>query len=260
MQSGVAGIHGGVQAVSRTLAKVASLSGGDDGAVASTRLLARIDKQKFLTAVSRAAREEGAWIDDISEIAYAKYIIGTGQESVVYPSREPGYVVKINNFRLIDSERSPEDFFDGIRAYNELNPALRLDVIGFAENEAGDVCAVIRQTHVRARRHATQREIDECLKKFGFSVGRDRISGRITHSSEIVTITDAETRNVLVGDDGNLYFVDLIVDRNKGSAIAWKNVDGEVMRRATLTLDQLRACAAGSPEMQALVERIERGR
>jgi len=156
-------------------------------------------------------------MEDVSGIADTRHVIGRGQESVVFLSRGGASVIKLNRFTLVDSEYTPFHFFEGIKAYNELRPDTRLDIIGFPENEAGDVCAVMRQPYVRARRNATQKEIDAFLETNGdFATGRDGMGGRIVHKSPKYTIHDAEPRNVLVGIDGGLFFIDLIVQKNHG--------------------------------------------
>ena len=213
----VVGTREETPAVNRTLEQVAAYAGGNDGAGGTAQTLARLDKPAFAALLGYAAKQEGSFIGDLSKVADTGRIIGKGNESIVHPSREPGYVIKVNNFKLIDSEHSPLDFFEGIKAYNEFSPSTRLDIIGFTENDAGDVFAVMRQKHVAASRHATQPEIDAYLSKNGgFTVGRDRSQGnRIVHTSEDFTVLDAEPRNVLVGEDGELYFVDLIISRNR---------------------------------------------
>jgi hypothetical protein len=158
------------------------------------------------------APQTGSWVGDVSRIADTSLVIGRGQESVVYLSWDGRSVIKVNNLMLIDAEHSPLDFFNGIKVYNELRPDTRLDVIGFTENDVGNVCAVLSQPYVRALRMTTQPEIDRHLKECGFAVSRNQ-DGRIVHMSADFTILDAEPRNVLVGKDGELYFVDLIVSK-----------------------------------------------
>ena len=209
-------------AVNRTLEQVAAYAGGNDGAGGPARSLARLDKQGFTALLGYAAKQEGSFIGDLSKVADVRRVVGRGQESVVHPSREPGYVIKVNNFKLIDAEHSPLDFFDGIKAYNEFMPSLRLDVLGFTENDAGDVFAVMRQKHIPASRHATQAEITKYFEERGFSVGRDAENGgRIAYRSADYTILDAEPRNVFVGKDGELYPIDLIVQRTDGGTAAF---------------------------------------
>jgi hypothetical protein len=94
-------------------------------------------------------------------------------------------------------------------------------ITGFTENSLGEVSVVLEQSYVRAEREAAQEEIDDYLESNGFreTTLSDGMPGWTNGEYEI---WDAEPRNVLVDRDGNLYFIDTVVnsrrqDVNSGS-------------------------------------------
>ena len=79
--------------------------------------------------------------------------------------------------------------------------------MGFAENRDGKVCAVLRQPYIISSREATEDEISNELHKLGF---KRQMDGEY-YTNDVHDIFDASPNNVLVGIDGNLYFIDTII-------------------------------------------------
>ena len=80
-------------------------------------------------------------------------------------------------------------------------------MIGFAENSDGKVCAVLVQPFIAEARLATKKEINDELVRLGFlpeDNGEYYTNGQ--HD-----IFDMQPNNVLVDDDGYLYFIDTII-------------------------------------------------
>ena len=80
-------------------------------------------------------------------------------------------------------------------------------MIGFAENSDGNVCAVLVQQFVRDARLATKQEIHDEFIRLGF---HPEDNGEYFTNGQH-DIFDAVDGNVLVGSDGNLYFIDTII-------------------------------------------------
>ena len=139
----------------------------------------------------------------------SKDFIGTysdrGSENEVYASLDSRYVYKLNDFRYSDDNLTP--FFERIHEHNQLFPDCAYEFLGFAENRDGKVCAVLRQPFILSQREATQQEIDKELENLGFSKELD--GGYYTNGN--YDIFDAVPNNVLMGDDGHLYFIDTII-------------------------------------------------
>ena len=141
--------------------------------------------------LERFARDRGYWIEDINTI---------GINTTVY---------KLNDFRYSDDNLS--QFFERIRIHNIYFPDCSYKLIGFAYNKAEKVCAVLSQPFIVAMREATEPEIEEELNKMGFS---SELDGEF-FSNGNYDIFDALPNNVLVGNDGHLYFIDTIIYKSQ---------------------------------------------
>jgi hypothetical protein len=97
-------------------------------------------------------------------------------------------------------------FFERISIHNQLFPDCAYSFIGFAENRDGKTCAVLYQPFILAQREATQQEINEEMQRLGF---HKELDGYFTNGE--YDIFDAVPNNVLMGDDGKLYFIDTII-------------------------------------------------
>ena len=131
-----------------------------------------------------------------------------GSENEVYLSKDNDVVYKLNDFRYSDDNLTP--FFDRIKAHNTYFPDCAYTLIGFAKNRDGKTCAVLSQPYIISGREATEDEIREELIRLGFIPQMD---GEY-YTNGIHDIFDASPNNVLVGIDGNLYFIDTIIYRS----------------------------------------------
>ena len=132
-----------------------------------------------------------------------------GSENEVYLSPKENIVYKLNDFRYSDDNLSP--FFERIKAHNEYFPDCAYTMIGMAENRDGKVCAVVSQPYIITAREATEEEISKELQRLGFQPLMDNEY----YSNGIHDIFDASPNNVLVGIDGNLYFIDTIIYKSE---------------------------------------------
>ena len=135
--------------------------------------------------LERFARDRGYWIEDINTIGI------------------------FSDFRYSDDNLS--QFFERIRIHNIYFPDCSYKLIGFAYNKAEKVCAVLSQPFIVAMREATEPEIEEELNKMGFS---SELDGDF-FSNGNYDIFDALPNNVLVGNDGHLYFIDTIIYKSQ---------------------------------------------
>lgn len=132
-----------------------------------------------------------------------------GSENEVYLSPKENIVYKLNDFRYSDDNLSP--FFERIKAHNEYFPDCAYTMIGMAENRDGKVCAVLSQPYIITAREATEEEFSKELQRLGFQPLMDNEY----YSNGIHDIFDASPNNVLVGIDGNLYFIDTIIYKSE---------------------------------------------
>ena len=98
-------------------------------------------------------------------------------------------------------------FFERIKAHNSYFPDCSYCLVGFAENRDGNVCAVLVQPFIAEARLATEQEIHDEFIRLGFH--SEDNGGYYTNNQH--DIFDAVDGNVLVDDDGHLYFIDTII-------------------------------------------------
>lgn len=154
-----------------------------------------------IARIAEWAKANGCWL--------SKETLGNyedrGSENEVYLSSKENVVYKLNDFRYSDDNLFP--FFERIKAHNEYFPDCAYTMIGFAENMSNKICAVLQQPFIIAAREALEEEISEELLRLGF---KPQMDGEY-YSNGIHDIFDATPNNVLVGIDGNLYFIDTII-------------------------------------------------
>ena len=148
------------------------------------------------------AKENDCWIENPESLGVFS---DRGSENEVYMAYNGIHVYKLNDFRYSDDNLTP--FFERIPAHNQYFPDCAYNFIGFSQNRDGKVCAVLRQQLVVNAREATPEEIKAEFERIGFYA---EDNGEY-FTNGIHDIFDAVPNNVLVGDDGNYYFIDTII-------------------------------------------------
>lgn len=167
------------------------------------------DKKSLLRDVVERSKKTGVWIPDISGIV--DKVIGYGQENDVFLSVDGMHVVKLNNFALVPAEATSfEGFVHRLLTHNKLFPECAYTILGYTYNADHEPCAILRQPFIKACRYATDEEIDTFLEDKGYTVDMDDIwfDGRYE-------ISDVKSSNVLVDHNGNLHFIDAVVNDTK---------------------------------------------
>lgn len=154
-----------------------------------------------IAQLGKWAKSHGCWLDVKQLGSYED----RGSENEVYLSSVENCVYKLNDFRYTDDNLTP--FFERIKAHNDYFPYCAYSLMGFSANQSGKVCAVLRQPYIISSREATEKEIATELEKLGF---KSQMDGEY-FTNGIHDIFDASPNNVLVGIDGNLYFIDTII-------------------------------------------------
>lgn len=156
------------------------------------------------------AKTHDCWLDirDLGEYE------DRGSENEVYLSMVGNYVYKLNDFRYSDDNLTP--FFERIKAHNEYFPYCAYSLIGFSENQDSKICAVLRQPYIISNREATEDEIITEMVRLGF---KPQMNGEY-FTNGFHDIFDASPNNVLVGIDGNLYFIDTIIYKADGNNVS----------------------------------------
>lgn len=159
-------------------------------------------KSVQLVKLRQWAQEQGCWFSDHSLFGD---FFDRGSENEVYLTKDNTEIIKLNDFRYSDDNLTP--FFERINAHNTYFPDCPYRMLGLAENREGNICAVLVQQFVANARLATKKEIYDEFLRLGF---HPEDNGEY-FTNGIHDIFDAVDGNVLVGGDGNLYFIDTII-------------------------------------------------
>ena len=159
-------------------------------------------KSVQLVRLRKWAEKKGCWFSDRSLFGD---FFDRGSENETYLSPDQTEIFKLNDFRYSDDNLT--SFFERIRVHNQYFPDCPYTMIGFSENQDGKVCAVLVQRFVHATRLATKQEVHDEFTRLGF---RPEDNGEY-YSNGQHDIFDAVDGNVLVGDDGHIYFIDTII-------------------------------------------------
>ena len=163
-------------------------------------------REKLIATLENAAKENGVWIEDTSNLRGED--VGEGGENKVYqkPS-EPATVIKFNRMTYsADSEAGFDALFDGLIAQGELFPALEYEVLGFALDVDGNVAIILRQQYVTAERYAAEEEINAWFQNNKFTKERFGF-----WSNGKYKIHDYKPANVMMANNGILAFIDPII-------------------------------------------------
>lgn len=165
----------------------------------------RWTRDTLLRDVVQRNKGHQTWIEDIQPIISGERI-GLGGENDVYLYRDGKSVIKINDFSYLpENSTNFDSFMNRVDAHNELFPHDAITILGFTFNSDGKVSVVLSQPYISNAREATQDEIDNFLEEMGFYTD---MSGNWTDGT--YEIADTKPNNVLVDEDGNLHFIDVL--------------------------------------------------
>ena len=159
-------------------------------------------KSVQLVNLKKWAEQQGCWFNDRSQFGD---FFDRGSENEVYLSPNSKEIIKLNDFRYSDDNLIP--FFERIKAHNKYFDACPYEMIGFAENREGNICAVLVQPYIDDARLATPQEIHDEFIRLGFHPEDD--GAYYTNGQH--DIFDAVDGNVLIDDEGNMFFIDTII-------------------------------------------------
>lgn len=180
-------------------------------------------KSEALKQLAEQAKANGTWIVDITTLTDGKEHFANGTENKVYRSKDEHKVIKVNNLLFLnenDTEytytRDLDYFFDRISAHNALFPEDAYNIVGFTENEAGEICIVMEQPYISSNAHPTIEQIETDLAKRGFiktTLGAGINQGLTGYTNGIYELTDVKPLNVLTDKNGKLHYIDLDISK-----------------------------------------------
>ncbi|MDR2408003.1 MAG: hypothetical protein LBE13_07825, partial [Bacteroidales bacterium] len=163
--------------------------------------------------------------DDIHSVA--EKAIAKGQENEVHITKDGKKVIKVNNLSLLDAEHDFDSFIDRLQSHNELfGKEVPYKIIGFTKNSTGEVSVVLEQPYLPYS-PAMQQEIDSYLQSQGFR--KTIISdGEEGWTNDKYELWDTDPRNVLVDKNGNLYFIDTVVNSVNKESETTESISEEI--------------------------------
>lgn len=154
------------------------------------------------------AKQRGLYITiKVIKTLAGKHPKRTG-ESVVYVDTETGNVIKVKDpyaKAAMKSGVKPEDAAFEHIVHNLLFPETAYTLEGICE-DIGDVRIVLSQGLIQSYNQPTKEQIAEALAARGL-FPEDNYS----FGNEFVSVTDVEGDNVLLGENGTIYFIDPII-------------------------------------------------
>ena len=153
-------------------------------------------KSVQLVRLKKWAQEQGCWYDDRSQFGD---FFDRGSENETYLS--------FDQKEIRYSDDNLTSFFERIKAHNKYFDACPYNMIGFAENRDGNVCAVLVQPFIADACLATKEEIHDEFLRLGF---HSEDNGEYYTNGQH-DIFDAVDGNVLIDDEGNMFFIDTII-------------------------------------------------
>jgi len=132
---------------------------------------------------------------------------GGGSEATIYFD-DVEHVKKVIDYRLFSIQ--PLDFLDNrISLHNTLFPDTYYELTGFTDVPGKGLSFIVRQTYIdEAQNTPIERIVDE-MGKMGFT----DIGGNM-YLNDNYLIEDLHSKNVLTNQNGNLFFIDTVVELN----------------------------------------------
>ena len=172
------------------------------------------DRGSVLGHVIRAAKANASFIPQEELKKIVGETIGHGEENYVYHAKYDNQkVIKLNDFTMTDNLFRINEFIDRINAHNEFMPEDKYTPLGFAYNHKGDPCIVMEQPYLKGTQ-PTREEICQYLMDHGFKLDMIQISADesdIGWSNGKFDLWDAEPRNVIKDENGDLHFFDTMI-------------------------------------------------
>lgn len=212
------GTISGSDEVTKTITESAYTNKGTSNSATTKSLNKRWIKHEGLRQLAQIAVNNGVWIDEVLKLTDGESI-NNGTENTVYLSKDGRNVIKVNNFFFLNEDdaefeytRDLNYFFYRILTHNLLFPEVSYKIIGFTKNNTGHTCALMKQPYIPNYEYAPQVLIEAELNKRGFIktvLGKGVNFGLTGYTNGILELTDAKPQNVLKGESGILYFIDL---------------------------------------------------
>lgn len=172
------------------------------------------------------AKELGLYIEASSWPGFGQLKSKRSGESAVYLDESRGVFVKVKNpaSKQAIKRTAPADFLFEHIAHNALFPNSRYVFRGITE-EFHEIRIVLEQNAIRTIRRPTDAQIADYLQA---EIGLVP-EGRYFFANEVLAVTDVgrHSDNVLLGGNGELYFIDPLIQLRKPAVAAIDFLEGD---------------------------------
>ena len=179
---------------------------------------AQSNKSEQESELKQYAQENNIWFDEKNIADNSARKFPSGKEADVYVNVNGKTVTKVVNYSKYSE--TPLDFLDNrILLFNQLFNDTEYTIVGFTETNKG-FSFVIEQPYIKGKElsrlttsmqsmeEQQQRVKDYIKTRFGLDE-----SGLDAFGNNELTIEDLHLRNVIEGDDGNLYVIDAVTKK-----------------------------------------------
>lgn len=245
-RSGSSEIYRTAEAANTAGSRADVITGEDREELESRGINPDWDFQKFRNVLEEQAKQNNVWLGEYylsdKKLVHDHKQQGTN-ENDVYINPDGKTFTKVNNLYPVRSGEHHQNmsaFLDRINAHNILFPNVPYDIKGFTKNKDGRTSIVMEQSIIDFERNATKQEIEYYLKNRGFELSgtRDWSNGHKVWSNGKYELFDARPANVLMGKDGQLYFIDTIPHSVEYMNKKHKFADNETRRQLHEETDQ----------------------
>ena len=171
------------------------------------RAMAREATEAESERLIAAAKANGQFVERKDWGQYGDRVPGMTRESTVFQDRNERKHIKVKDpFALTAIKGNyPEDAIYEHLIHNLLFPDTRYTFLGMSE-DLGDVRFILSQETVDAVRNATDKEVEEYMRRLGLHKTDD-----YSYENDWVRVTDVTGDNALVDKDGNVRFIDPVI-------------------------------------------------
>lgn len=195
--------------------EVATVLRGNGQADSGTLQSTRPSKPEQETALKEYAVQNGIWFNENQLAEKVSNKLPSGKEANVYVDKSYSNVIKVINYQIYSS--TPTDFLNNrIFLYNRLFNESPYEIIGFTLTEKG-FAFLVEQPFVKGRLlqsfASSETDLDNLqnrVKDFMKERFDMNPAGLDAFANELYTIQDVHLKNVIQGEDENLYFIDVI--------------------------------------------------
>lgn len=158
------------------------------------------------------AKHNGNYIEHRDVLSWGTRLLKKTGESEVIVAHTDRRVYKLKDPYAkspLKGNVHPEDVIFEHLVHNKYFPETRYTFEGISE-DLGDVRIILSQKFIESVKRPSKKHLEKALAEKGIFP-----DGRYSYGNEEISITDLTGDNALLGEDGNVYFIDPIINFKK---------------------------------------------